>query len=407
MHLCRESFPTLLDTKGLLYDLVSSSFACSKFLYDDLERCARINNFINYIYSKYKESHLIECTEKTPQALLASVGYKLYECHTLSELEQFRKYYTHREMLCTFGIKRLQTHHIFFAVKDNALELNRNDFPNPLREDEYSTSVISIQFTKGLNNRISIKSRYNHSVDNPDATFYNNLENIVPGLTRSFEQHYGFNINSYYSDDFYLENYTKARDGRYYRYNAKVNNIYYCIDNNIISNGYPLNFYLEKEKYLLVDYLVIDFENKKIFFHDQNIIDGFIDLVSDISKIDIINNKEEGIKYICITSPESEMYLGVNKYNQIVSYYNDYVDKIGDNFLIHNTTMQEISLPNVTKIGKYFLCFDNELRRIYAPKVKTIGECSLISNHDIEEMELPSLKNQEFIRRRKKVNVNA
>ena len=86
-------------------------------------------------------------------------------------------------MLCSFAIKRLQTHHVFFAVKDNALNLKRSDFINPLREDEYSTSVISIQFTKGFNNRISIKSRYNHSVDNPDATFYNNLENIVPGLT--------------------------------------------------------------------------------------------------------------------------------------------------------------------------------------------------------------------------------
>ena len=306
-------------------------------------------------------------------------------------------------MLCTFGINRLQTHHVFFAVKDNALDLKRSDFTNPLREDEYSTSVISIQFTKGINNRVSIKSRYNHSVDNPDATFYNNLENIVPGLTRSFEQHYDLNINSLYNDDFYLEDYTKARDGKYYRYNSKVNNVYYGMDNIIISNGYPLNFYLEKEKYLLVDYFVFDLEKKEIFIHDKSIIDSFVNTMKEITKIDIINNKEEGIKYIRITEPENETYIGVNKYNQIVSYYNNQIDKLGDNFLIHNTTLEEISIPNVRKIGKYFLCFNNVIKRIYAPKVKTIGECSLISNCDIEDMELSSLKNKEFIKRRKKV----
>lgn len=82
----------------------------------------------------------------------------------------------------------------FFAVKKNADEIKRENFTNPQRQDEYGTSVISIQFSKGTINDLSIKNRYNHSVNNPDATFSNNLENIKPGLTNSFEQHYGLNI---------------------------------------------------------------------------------------------------------------------------------------------------------------------------------------------------------------------
>ena len=35
MHYCRMMFSTLLD-KGILYDLLSSKFAHSKFLYDDI-----------------------------------------------------------------------------------------------------------------------------------------------------------------------------------------------------------------------------------------------------------------------------------------------------------------------------------------------------------------------------------
>ena len=40
--------------------------------------------------------------------------------------------------------------------------------------------MISIQFTKDDAHTLSIKNRYNHSVNDPDATFSNNLDNIIP-----------------------------------------------------------------------------------------------------------------------------------------------------------------------------------------------------------------------------------
>lgn len=81
--------------------------------------------------------------------------------------------------------------HVFFAIKTNVDSIQRKHFLNPERQDEYGTSVISIQFTKDESCTLSIKNRYNHRVINCDATFSNNLDNIIPGLTRSFEKYYG------------------------------------------------------------------------------------------------------------------------------------------------------------------------------------------------------------------------
>lgn len=402
MHLCRESFPTLLDTPGLLYSLISNSFASSKYLYDDLVRSYQVEQFIRYISSKYKERYKGVYTGKSPQELLREAGYTLYECHTYSELDSFRKYYQKKEELCTFGVDRLKTHHVFFIVKDNVDEIKREDFSNPEREDEYSTSVLSIQFTKGLYNRLSIKSRYNHTVTNPDATHYNNLDNIVPGLTKSFSEYYKLNINSTYKQDFNLANYTQARDGRYYRYNYFINNTYYCPDNIIISNEYVIDSYMEKEKYLLIDYFIVDFGNKAIYpFEDIN--DSFPESVGEITKIEVYNDKKDNIKYLFITAVENEILIGVNKFNQIILYYNDYNYKIGDNFLILNETVEEVSLPNTRKLGKYFLFYNKKLNKLYGPNITSIGEDSLLLCRNASEIELPKYYDKDFILRRKKV----
>lgn len=56
---------------------------------------------------------------------------------------------------------------------------------------------------------LSIKNRYNDTVNDPDATFHNDLDNIMIGLTDSFERTYNFNINQKYPSKFYLKNYIK------------------------------------------------------------------------------------------------------------------------------------------------------------------------------------------------------
>ena len=50
MHLCRELFPTLLETPGSLFNLLESNFEFSKFLYDDIINNHMEEEFKNYIY---------------------------------------------------------------------------------------------------------------------------------------------------------------------------------------------------------------------------------------------------------------------------------------------------------------------------------------------------------------------
>ncbi len=400
MHLCREYFSTMLDAPGLLFQVLSSNFACSKFLYDDLVKKDMIPQFVSYIYSKCSEEYQVISTDKTPEELLASVGYTLFECHTKAEIASFSKYYRQDELLCTFAVDRLASNHVFFIVKDNVEDIKREDYDEPQREDEYSISVLSIQFTRGIYNRVSIKSRYNHSVTNSDSTYFNNLENIVPGLTKSFENKYHLNITSIYNDSFQMLDYVEDRSGIHYRYNYKLNNIYYCPNNIIINNGHLIDRYQEKEKYLIVDYFIIDLVNKKILLYDENIVDSFAYHLGEITKIEIYNDKEAGLKYIYLTEPENIVMICVNKYNQTVAYHNENIDKIANNFLIYNETLTEISLPNVRKIAKYFLSYNTKLKKIYAPNLKELGEYSLALTHELEKVEMPKMINQEFIKRR-------
>ena len=51
MHLCRKNFSTILETEGLLFELLSSHFAYSRFLYDDIVNNSIEMMFKNFIYS--------------------------------------------------------------------------------------------------------------------------------------------------------------------------------------------------------------------------------------------------------------------------------------------------------------------------------------------------------------------
>ena len=151
------------------------------------------------------------------------------------------------------------------AVKKNVDEIKREDFKNPKRQDDYGTSVISIQFSRGASNTLSIKNRYNHTVENPDATFSNNLDNIILGLTDSFEQEYGYNL-SHNRSGFEIPGYVNVK-GKYYKYNYELDNIYYCPNNLIIDNFEVIRDYQQMERYIVFDYAIIDLQEKKVLLH--------------------------------------------------------------------------------------------------------------------------------------------
>ena len=256
MHLCRKLFPTILEKEGILSQVILDSFEASHELYNDLISNNLVVAFENYIYERldYKTDKIVKIT-KTPKELLSEAGYDLYECHTEDEIQAFKKYYSPGEELCTFGGGRLENCYVFFAVKKNIEEIKRANFHNPDRQDLYGTSVLSIQFTRDDAHHLSIKNRYNHTVVNPDATFSNNLDNIIPGLTDSFEKCYGM-AQKCNSNNFEIPNYVCVGK-KYYKYNYEIDNVYYC-PNNIIIDNYEVKR-LDKRKIYIIRLLYFRF----------------------------------------------------------------------------------------------------------------------------------------------------
>ena len=396
MHLCRKLFPTILETPNLLYSILEEHFGFSKMLASDIIENNLIEDFRNYINSFVLGTSELKEVEETPEELLKKVGYNLYECRTEEDIQKFKKYYKSGEELCTFNGGRLNRCYVFFAVKSDAQKIKREDFQNPKRQDEYGTSVISIQFSRGDNNTLSIKNRYNHTVNNPDATYNNNLEKIIPGLTKSFEKRYKLNINnninnesSFLTDEL---NYVLGSDNRYYRYNMEINNIYYCENNIIVDNGKLITKYnKEKERYILLDYFIIDKKEKNIKLYDETLEDSFIDTINKIGKIkDIIETKEKEITIIY--EDLKEVKIKLDETNNIIGYMNNHVEIIYDKFLYYNYRLAKVNLTNVKKIGNCFLDYNQNLTELNLENVQEIGDSFLYYNKLLKKIELPNVQ---------------
>ena len=387
-HFCRESFPTLLEEPGKLLKLLSDNFHESHSLFDDIVANGKESEFKNFIYSLVDVENNNELVMiKTPEELMSSAGYVLVECYNEGDIQAFRKYYAPGEELCTFKGGRLNRCRVFFAVKKNVSDIKREDFKNPTRQDEYGTSVISIQFTKDGTNTLSIKNRYNHTVNNPDATFSNNLDNIIPGLTESFERYKGI-IQRYKSQNFEIEGYVRANDGKYYKYNYEINNVYYCPD-NIIIDHFNVKKY-DKSRYLIIDYFIIDLSNKSISLYDKKLSDSFCDVIKDINKIEI-DNIDSGKKITILGDNNKSLVIITNKDGKIISLKMDEIYVIGDYFLDWNKSLQELYVPNLTEVGDYFLYCNKFLQKFTVQNLTKVGDCFLFDNTSLQELYLPNL----------------
>lgn len=390
MHLCREMFQTILEEPGLLSKIMLEHFTPSRFLYRDIVENHLEENFKNLIYSfvgvQEKEKQTVF---KHPKELLKDAGYALYECLTEEDIQKFKKYYALNEAICTFKGNRLDRCYVFFAVKDNADKLRREEFIIPNRQDEYGTSVISIQFTRDDAHTLSIKNRYNHSVRNPDATFSNNLDNIIPGLTDSFEKYYNLK-QKVRNSGCEIPGYVLAKDGKYYKYNYEINNIYYCTNNVIIDNFEVRK--LPREQFIVLDYFVLDLKNKTISLYDKSMIDSFPETIGKILKV-CIQNIDGGHKKIELLVDNGEdIIIVVDDKNQIISYVNNNIKEIGDNFLVKNKELKYLEVKKLEDVKNLFLYNNINLDVLNAPNLQVVGYDFLRSNRCLKELILPSLK---------------
>ena len=407
-HLCRDLFPTLLETKGLLTEAITSHFPYSRELYEDLVGNGKTGDFKNYIYSLIDvERETPAIIDKSPEELMDEAGYILYpECQTEEDIQSFRHYYFRGEPtpeynggtpehwageeICTFNGGRLKSCRVWFAVKKNSDEIKRENFKNPRRQDEYGTSVLSLQFTKTTPSTLSIKNRYNHNVNQPDATFSNNLDNIIYGLTEAFTKTYNINLLGKNSYKLEIPNYIQTPDGKFYKYNLEINNIYYCLNNIIIDNGNVK--ILDPERYLVFGYFVLDLANKKIELYDKDLKDlSFIESIGKIKDIKRIPSKE-GLT-LQITPLKGEIVeIKLDKHNEIVGYSNPNASSIGDYFLYYNSSLTELSLPNVKTIGNNFLSCNSSLTKLDLPNTKQVGFHFLHDNESLTELNLPNVQ---------------
>jgi hypothetical protein len=118
--------------------------------------------------------------------LLEEAGYTVTVVTHPEEQEPFARYYRQNELLCSFRGAAWDWPLIFFAVHKDAEKVVPAE--NPQREDEYSTSVLRV---KVAHKAVAISSRYNHSVQNPDAVHRCDLDKIAPGLAAAIAEQEG------------------------------------------------------------------------------------------------------------------------------------------------------------------------------------------------------------------------
>ena len=404
MHMCRDLFPTILEQEGVLFSILEKTFANnSRSLYEDINNNYLTNRFENFIYDIYRKHKLPEEEEKvedkTPYELLDKAGYTLYECTTEEQIQEFKKYYAPGEVLCTFNGGRLNRCAVFFAVKKNVDEIKRENFKNPSREDEYGTSVMSIQFYKLGLCIVSIKNRYNHAVHNPDATYGNDLDRIVPGLKNSFEnflRERGLYLSSSNIEKFDMPGYTVTSSGMYYKYNLEINGRYFCPGNIVIDYGQAIKIG-EPERKVLIENFLIDLTDKTIRQYDaESYKDSFIEDLTDIERIEITRDKASanGDRIITIKKKNVDIPIEIrlDKDNSIVGYTNADLKEAGNNFLLYNQKIRSLNLPMLESTGINFLGYNVKLEKLSLPKLKKAGMGFLIGNRFLTYLELPSLE---------------
>lgn len=403
MHLCRTLFPTILLQNGVLSNIISANFEYNRHLADDIIKAGKEAEFQSFIYSFTDLARFQKNNKKSKTAvqLMKEAGYTLYpECKSYDEIDAFRKYYADNELLCTFYLDRLNSCHVFFAVKDNVDSIKREDFKNPERQDEYGTSVISIQFSK-RSGVLSIKNRYNHIVENCDATFDNDLDKIIHGLTSAFERDYGLKDTRKHGE-FYLDKYVYAQ-GKYYPYNIVQYERFYCENNVCVSekNSYRFN----ADNTLLVEDLLFDFENKVVRKIDplttpteenlskfRNVNDYFLQGCGEV--LNIAFSRKTNTITVKVKNGE-DVIVGTNEKNQLVSYSNPNAKDLFNsswNCFSDRKNLKEVHLPNVTTLGIRLFNNSTAIEIFDAPKLVRMENGSFTGSSKIMKLNCPNLE---------------
>lgn len=319
-----------------------------------------------------------------PIKLLDRAGYNAYVVHNLAEQNAIEKYFARGEELCTFhDPHRFEKYYIINAVRKDVDNIRRADFKNPKREDEYGTSVISIQVLK-TGGFISIKNRYNHTVENPDNTLNSNPDNIIPGLADAIKHHFNVDFASHHVD--LPINYT-TMNNQILKYNLEVENTYigpdfYARDGRV--------FDINKDYEIILDTIVFNTKTKE--FKSIAHADGDWQMISALStaingqKVKI-QNADNGTKILIAGDTPIVTFQN----GQILSLNLPNVREIGNYFALDCQKLTSVSMPDLETMGTN--CFQfNTLEHVNMPKLREIGEMSFYKCRNLQEINLPQVQ---------------
>lgn len=197
---------------------------------------------------------------------------------------------------------------------------------------------------------------------------------------------YNLNIFQKGKENLKIPNYTIAPDGKYYKYNYLIGGVYYCTNNIIIDGDKIVTDYKQKqERYLIIDYFILDLQEKRLKLYDETIRDSFINDFNNCDKIKITKFGDNKIITI-----DDILELIIDKENRIISYSNKKNKYVDDMYLYRNLYLENISLEDVEYVGEFFLNTNIVLNKIYIPRLKEKGEYFLYSNPIRNEININS-----------------
>ena len=377
-----------------------------------------VEPLLPFLRSLISKSKTQEISDKSPFELLKQAGYTAFYVDTLKKQNSIKKYFSKKEELCTFSDpNRFKRYHIIHCVKEGADKLKRSDFKgHEDRQDEYGTSVISIQILK-TGGFISIKNRYNSQVLDCDNTFDSNPDNIIKGLSASLEKHFKLQLQAPKVPS--PCGYTYQR-GCIYRYNYERDNVYigdgfYVKDGNIskIYKDYqfPIGSYLFdlKEKTVkslgyendpYVQIMNEEMADKKI---QKRVVDGSIHLYLD-GELFFKTKKKSDIDYFDIDCVDYIDEITLSKarelpdgdvcgklFKKVSVMRAPEVRKIGSNCLCN---VDFFDLPKLEETGNH--CFSyrymDGMDKIYLPHLRKIGNECFARIAPVSKIILPELR---------------
>ncbi len=316
-----------------------------------------------------------------PFALLDRAGYNAFHADTLEKQNSIKHYFAHGELLCTFNDHaRYQNYHIVHAVKKDADQIKRADFTGrEEREDEYGTSVISIQMLKG-GSFISIKNRYNHAVENCDNTFSSNPDNIIPGLSAALKEH--FNVD-FLTTKSALPNGFVLIGNAIFKYHIESNNIYF--GNQAWAQDGNIYMVDRSAGDALFNKFLFDNKTKSLKKIDANSYDNFAD---------DFNRCYGGNRALCVQNGNltlnGDILIGATE-SQIKTLTLSALTTMSNECLCDIRTLTQFHAPALTTMGNRCLCKANALTTFHAPTLATMGNKCLGYTLALTEFHAPAL----------------